>query len=165
MRFITPPTRRDMPKPQLLKIAALATLIATALLHAGSARVSTPCADYAIAVGAGPSYNVDWIKGNITALKEYSDFRCRGSQISDGYAWFSANNYASRMVNWACIPVGRVTTLYAPSTTDPWFMIRSGFFGPFIARYDAWGNFQYLGYCKKDNVVYSYSITGWMEWP
>jgi hypothetical protein len=27
MRFITPPTRRDMPKPQLLKIAALAVLI------------------------------------------------------------------------------------------------------------------------------------------
>jgi len=27
MRFITPPTRRDVPKPQLLKIAALAVLV------------------------------------------------------------------------------------------------------------------------------------------
>ncbi len=27
MRFITPPTRRDMPKPQLLKTAALAALV------------------------------------------------------------------------------------------------------------------------------------------
>jgi hypothetical protein len=61
MRFITPPTRRDMAKPQLLKIAALATLI--------------------------------------------------------------------------------------------------------VAQYDAWGNYQYLGYCQSSNVVYSYSITGRMEWP
>jgi hypothetical protein len=154
-----------MPKPQLLKTAALATLIAAALLHAGGAWVSTPCADYAIAVGAGPSYDVDWIMGVIFDLKEYSDFRCRGAQISDGYAWFSANNYAGRLVDAKCIPVNRLTILRAYDNTNPWFMIRSGYFGPFIARYDAWGNFQYLGYCQEDNVVYSYSITGWMEWP
>jgi len=155
-----------MPKPQLLKIAALAMLIAAALLHAGSAWVSTPCADYAIAIGAGPdNYDVTWIKGDITALQEYSDFGCQGAQISDGYAWFFAHNYASRLLKWACIPVNTVTTLYAYSNTNPWFMIRSGFFGPFIAEYDAWGNFQDLGYCQSNNVVYSYSITGWMEWP
>jgi len=34
-----------------------------------------------------------------------------------------------------------------------------------VAQYDAWDNFQYLRYCQRDNVVYSYSITGWMEWP
>ncbi len=34
-----------------------------------------------------------------------------------------------------------------------------------VAQYDAWGNFQYLGYCKKDNVVYSYSITALVWWP
>jgi hypothetical protein len=155
-----------MPKPQLLKIAALATLIAAALLHAGSAWVSTPCADYGIGIGAGPDYyDVTWIKGNIAALKEYSDFRCRGSQISDGYAWFFANNYAGRMVNWKCIEVNTEIILRAPSETNPWFMIRSGFFGPFLAKYDAWGNYHYLGYCQEDNVVYSYSITGWMQWP
>ncbi len=154
-----------MPKPQLLKTAALATLIAAALLHAGSAWVSTPCADYAIAVGAGPNYDVDWIEGIIFDLKEYSDFRCRGSQISDGYAWFYANNYAGRMVNWDCIPVNRKIQLDAPSKTNPWFMIRSGYFGPFLAKYDAWGNFQYLGYCQSNNVVYSYSITALVWWP
>jgi len=154
-----------MSKPQLLKTAALATLIAAALLHAGSAWVHTPCADYAIAVGAGPNYDVTWIRGIIFDLKEYSDFRCRGSQISDGWAWFSANNYAGRMVNWDCIPVNTEIELDAPSKTNPWFMIRSGYFGPFIARYDAWGNFQYLGYCEEDNVVYSYSITARVWWP
>jgi hypothetical protein len=154
-----------MPKPQLLKTATLATLIAAALLHARSAWVSTPCADYAIAVGAGPNYDVDRIWGIIFDLKEYSDFRCRGSQISDDYAWFSANNYAGRLVDAKCIPVNRLTRLNAYSTTDPWFMIRSGFFGPFIAKYDVWGNFQYLGYCKEDNVVYSYSITARVWWP
>jgi hypothetical protein len=154
-----------MAKPQLLKIAALATLIAAALLHAGSAWVSTPCADYAIAVGAGPSYDVDWIGGIIIDLKEYSNYRCQGSQISDGWAWFYANNYASRMVNWACIPVNTEIILNAPSKTNPWLMIRSGYFGPFLAKYDAWGNFQYLGYCRRDNVVYSYSITARVWWP
>ena len=154
-----------MPKPQLLKIAALATLIAAALLHAGSAWVHTPCADYAIGVGAGPSYDVDRIWGIIFDLKEYSDFRCRGSQISDRHAWFSANNYAGRLVSWRCIEVNTEIMLRAPSNTNPWFMIRSGYFGPFIARYDAWGNFQYLGYCQEDNVVYSYSITARVRWP
>jgi len=142
-----------MSKPQLLKIAALATLIAAALLHAGSAWVSTPCADYAIAVGAGPSYDVDWIGGKIIDLKEYSNYRCQGSQISDGYAWFSANNYAGRLVDGKCIPVNSLTILRAYDTTNPWFLIRSGYFGPFIARYDAWGNFRYLGYCQEDNVL------------
>jgi len=154
-----------MPKPQLLKIAALATLIAAALLHAGSAWVHTPCADYAIAVGARTSYNVDRIWGIIFDLKEYSDFRCRGSQISDRHAWFFASNYASRLVRWRCIEVNTEIMLSAPSNTDPWFMIRSGSFGPFIASYDAWGNFQYLGYCERNNVVYSYSITARVRWP
>jgi len=154
-----------MSKPQLLKTAALATLIVAALLHAGSAWVSTPCADYGVAVGAGPSYNVAWIGGNITALREYSNFRCQGSQISDGYAWFYADNYAGRMVNWACIPVNKATILNARSTTDPWLMIRSGSFGPFLAKYDAWGNYQYLGYYQSNNVVYSYSITALVWWP
>jgi hypothetical protein len=58
-----------------------------------------------------------------------------------------------------------LTTLRARDSTNPWFMIRSGFFGPFVAKYDVWGNFQYLGYCQEDNVVYSYSITGRMWWP
>jgi hypothetical protein len=154
-----------MAKPQLLKIAALATLIAAALLHAGSAWVHTPCADYAIAVGAGPRYDVAWIGGNITALREYSNYRCQGSQISDRHAWFYADNYAARMVNWACIEVNREIILRAPSGTNPWLMIRSGYFGPFVAKYDAWGNFQYLGYCQRNNVVYSYSITARVRWP
>jgi len=154
-----------MPKPQLIKIAALATLIATALLHAGSAWVSTPCADYGVAVGAGPSYDVAWIGGKIIDLKEYSDYSCQGSQISDGWAWFYADNYAGRMVKWACIEVNTETILDAPSNTNPWFMIRSGYFGPFLAKYDAWGNYQYLGYCQEDNVVYSYSITALVWWP
>jgi hypothetical protein len=136
-----------------------------ALLHAGSAWVSTPCADYAIAVGAGPRYDVDRIWGRIFDLKEYSDYRCRGSQISDRHAWFYADNYAGRMVDWACIEVNRVTILRARSTTDPWFMIRSGNFGPFVAKYDAWGNFQYLGYCERNNVIYSYSIRAQVWWP
>jgi len=34
-----------------------------------------------------------------------------------------------------------------------------------VAQYDAWGKFQYLGYCQENNVVYSYSITAQEWWP
>ncbi len=32
-------------------------------------------------------------------------------------------------------------------------------------QYDAWGNFQYLGYCERNNVVYTYSLTALVRWP
>ncbi|AFA38050.1 hypothetical protein Pogu_0023 [Pyrobaculum oguniense TE7] len=149
-----------MPNPKL--VFAIIVLVA-ASAYAGSATVSG-CADYAVALGNGPNYDVSWMRGVINSLAEYSGYKCTGSNISDNYAWFYVSNYASRLVNWACIPVGVTTTLYAVGTTS-WYMIRSGFFDPFLAKYDVYGNYRYLGYCRPENVVYSYQIKAFLEWP
>lgn len=149
-----------MPNPKL--VFAIIVLVA-ASAYAGSATVSG-CADYAVALGNGPNYDVNWMRGVINSLAEYDNYKCTGNNISDGSAWFYVSNYASRLVNWACISVGQRTTLYAVGTTS-WYMIRSGFFGPFVANYDVYGNYRYLGYCLPNNVVYSYKINAYLEWP
>lgn len=132
------------------------------VIYAGSTTVSG-CADYGVALGGGPNYDVRWMDGTIDYLAEYDKYRCTGNNISDRKAWFYVNNYAGRLVNWICASVGVRYTLTAISTSSSWFMIRSGFFGPFLAQYDVYGDYQYLGYCE--NVVYSYSIRARLVWP
>ncbi len=151
-----------MPNPRLGVYIVIMVLLAT-LAEAGSAVVEG-CADYAIARGSGPGYDVNWMSGTIYYLIEYNNYRCTGINVSDKYAWFFANNYASRLVAWQCTSVGIPTTLLAAGS-DPWRMLRHGFFGPFVANYDYRGNFQYLGFCRSDNVVYSYFIRAMLVWP